>query len=506
MERNATGVRLAAAQSPAGAGIAQVPIDILAHADFSGRLRHSRRYPGYAAFATAVDALRRGNPAGTVLLDAGDAFSTTFWGGSSCVKAVSLLGTDAMALGNHEFDRGPAFLNACIGGADFPILCANIVERASGARIPGTKPYVLLEKAGVRIGVLGITTEYTPYMVTAASFAPYEARSAVEACRRFLPELRRAGAEIVVLLAHVPFYIDGTDVSGELVDLLRQIPPVDVCIGGHIPGDYAGLQGDTVLLKGGFSGKSLCHAHLLFDRRTRRIVDRSCRVLQTDAAAVPAEPYRAYEEAVTAPFRGFFEDVLATTDETWSIRLSAETRLGNFLAGCVQEAAGTQIAYLNATSSGGSIEPGPVTAEDITSVMGFNDPILRAKITGAQLYRLFELVYEPERFGNNAGLMYAGLVVYADHTRPAFSKILRLTLADGTPVEPERVYTVATSEYMASGGNDTGAVACALDWRETGVRVYDALFDSIRRHGGMYVSPEQRMHEIGRPENDNSPF
>lgn len=484
-----------------------IPIDILAHADFSGRLRHSRHNLGYAAFGTLIDAMRRQNPAGTALLDAGDAFSTTFWGGEPCVGAVSLLGTDAMTLGNHEFDRGPAFLNDCIERADFPILCANIVERATGARIPNTKPFVILEKAGVRIGVVGITTEYTPYMVTASSFAPYAAQSAVEACRRFVPEVRQAGADIVVLLAHVPFYIEADgSATGELIDILSEIPPVDVCIGGHIPGDYAGRIGDTIVLKGGFGGASLCHAHLLFDPKARRIVERTGRIVENGMPAEPAEPYRSYEARVTGPFQSFFEDVLTTTDETWSIRLSAETRLGNFLAGCVQEAAGTDIAYLNGTSAGGSIRPGPVTAEDITSVMGFNDPILRARITGEQLYRLFELVYEPERFGNNAGLMYAGIVVYADHTKPAFSKIQRITLCDGTPVDPAREYTVATSEYMASGGNDTLEVAGALDWRETGVRMYDALFASIRRHGGLYVAPGQRLHEIGRPENDNSPF
>ena len=65
---------------------------------------------------------------------------------------------------------------------------------------------------------------------------------------------------------------------------------------------------------------------------------------------------------------------------------------------------------------------------------------------------------------------------------------------------------MATSEYMASGGNDTSEVAGALDWHETGVRMYDALFASIRRHGGLYVAPGQRLHETGRPENDNSPF
>ena len=484
-----------------------IAIDILAHADFSGRLRHSRHNLGYAAFGTAVETLRRQNPAGTVLLDAGDAFSTNFWGGAPCVDAVSLLGTDAMTLGNHEFDRGQAFLNDCIRRADFPILCANIVEKATGDRISGTKPFVLLERAGVRIGVVGITTEYTPYMVTASSFLPYAAQSAVEACRSAIPAVRAAGADIVVLLAHVPFYIeeDGS-ATGELIDILSAIPPVDVCIGGHIPGDYAGRIGDTIVLKGGFGGGSLCHAHLLVDPDTHRIVDRAGRVVLNGAIDEPLPAYRDYEERVTGPFQSFFEDVLATTDEAWSIRLSAETRLGNFLAGCVQEAAGTDAAYLNATSAGGSIRPGPVTAEDITSVMGFNDPILKARITGAQLYRLFELVYVPERFGNNAGLMHAGLVVYADHTKPAFSKIQRITLPDGTPLDPAREYTVATSEYMASGGNDTSEVAGALDWHETGVRMYDALFASIRHHGGLYVAPGQRLQETGRPENDNSPF
>lgn len=484
-----------------------ISIDILAHADFSGRIKRSRRNPGFAAFGAAIEAVRRENPEGTLLLDAGDAFSTTFWAGAPCVKAVSLLKTDAFALGNHEFDRGRNFLNDCIALADFPVLCANIVERETGALIPGTKPYVILEKAGVKIGVLGVTTEYTPYMVTASSFAPYEAGSCALACKTYIPEMRRAGAEVIVLLAHIPFYVAASgDISGELVELLQEIPEVDVCIGGHIPGDYAGLLGSAVVLKGGFGGHSLCRARLWIDPQTRRIVRRSCDVLQNDGKAAPVAAYEEHEAQVTAPFRSFFEDVLATADETWAIRLSAETKLGNLLADCMLSAAGTDIAYMNATSSGGRIEPGPVTAEDMSSVMGFDDPIFRARITGAKIYELFELVYVPERFGNNAGLLYAGLVVYADHTKPAFSKIRAITLADGTPIDREKTYTVATSEYMASGGNDTGQVANALRWEKLPIHIYEAIFAHVRKLGKLSVSPERRMHEIGRPENDNSPF
>ena len=61
--------------------------------------------------------------------------------------------TDVMTLGNHEFDRGPAFLDSCISACPFPVLCANVRRKADGAPVPGTKPWVLLERCGVRIGL-----------------------------------------------------------------------------------------------------------------------------------------------------------------------------------------------------------------------------------------------------------------------------------------------------------------------------------------------------------------
>lgn len=484
-----------------------VKIDILAHADFSGKLRKTKRTPGHAVFGAAVERIRRENPEGTLLLDAGDEFSTNFWGGAPMVGAVSRIGTDAMTLGNHEFDRGRDFLNDCIAAADFPILCANITERNTGKGIPGTRPWVILEKQGVRIGILGLTTAYTPYMVTAAAFAPYEAHACAAAACKYVPELRAAGAEIVVVLAHIPFYVDKDGgLSGELIDLLREIPAVDVCIGGHIPGDYAGFFGSTLVLKGGFGGASLCHAALEFDPEGRSLTKCSGRVLLTDWDAAPVPALLAYADRITGPFEDFFEKPLAVTDEAWFIRLSAETRLCNYLAQCVQEGAEADFAYLNATSASGSIMPGSVTAQDIIAVMGFNDPVMKTQMTGRQIGELFELVYVPERFGNNAGLMYSGVIVYADHTKPAFHKIQKITLRDGTPMDPDHLYTVASSEYMASGGNDTAQVAGKLQWQKTGKRMHDLIFASLEKYGCMKVSDEQRMHEIGRPENDNAPF
>jgi 2',3'-cyclic-nucleotide 2'-phosphodiesterase (5'-nucleotidase family) len=484
-----------------------IPIDVLGHADYAGRLRKKKDCPGLALFGVQIDKIRDANPEGTLLLDAGDNFCAKFWPGLPVVEALSVIGTDVMTLGNHEFDYGQEFLEDCIAHAGYPILCANITEKATGDLVKGVKPWVMLERQGIKIGVLGLTTEYTPYMVTAPMFAPYEAHPCVPLCRQYIPEMRAAGAQIVIVLSHFPFYIDDDgNISGELYDVLANIPPVDVFIGGHIPGDYAGTVLGAAVLKGGFSGVSLPHARLWFDPERNEVVRKECRVYQTDMNAEVKEEYKAYADKVTAPFNEFFDTVLGIAEEEWVLHLSEETKLGNFLADCMLEAAGTQFAYMTATSAYGSIEPGPVTAEDLTSVCGFNDPIYTAEITGRQLWDLFEKVFDPEVYGNNAGLLYSGFIVHADHTKPAYSKIQAITLRDGTPLEMDGKYSVASSEYMASGGNGTAQIANALTWKKTDTLVWDAMFAYLRKYGRMRISPEQRMYEIGRPENNNAPF
>lgn len=484
-----------------------IQIDILGHADYAGQLRQYKTDPGLAHFGTQIDNIRDTNPDGTLLLDSGDEFTANFWGGIPVVEALSLLKTDVMTLGNHEFDNGQAFIEECIAHADYPILCANITEKATGKPVKGVKPWVIIEKKGVKIGILGFTTEYTPFMVTAPMFAPYQVHACVPLAQQYIAEMKDAGAQILVILAHFPFYIDEDgNISGELYDVLANIPHVDVFIGGHIPGDYADIVLNTAVLKGGFAGISLPHARLWFDPARNEVVRKECCVYQTQTRGEVKEVYRTFADKVTAPYKALFDTVLGIAEEKWVLHLSEETKLGNFLADSMLEADGTQFAYMNATSAGGSIEPGPVTTEDLMSVSGFNDPIYTAEITGKQLWDLMELVFVPERYGNNAGLLFSGFIVHADHTKPAFHKIQAITLRDGTPLEPDKKYTIASSEYMASGGNDTSLIAKALTWKNTGILFWDAMFDYLRKYGKMRISPEQRMYEIGRPENNNAPF
>lgn len=484
----------------------ELVFDILAHADFSGRLRRSKATPGLAAFSATVESVRTLNPEGTLLLDAGDHFSVNLWGGLPMVKASNLMGTDVMTLGNHEFDRGSAWLEECIAACEFPVLCANIRYK-DGRPIKGTQPYVILERQGVKFGVVGLATEYTPYMVEKTAFEPFEVLSSVEMARRFIPEMRERGAEVIIALTHHPFYIeeDGT-ISGELWDFLTNIPPVAICIGGHIPGDYAQIINGTCVLKAGFAGESLGHVRLVFDTETRQIKSQECRIILTDWNSVGRDDVVAYARSVTDPFEPYFNEPLSRAEEEWVMTLARESKLGDFLADAMRFGGQTEIAYMNATSACGMIEPGVVTRETITLVSGYNDPVCVGEISGEQLYRLMELVYEPERFGNNAALVISGFHVEVDHTKPSPHKIIRLTLPDGTPIERERKYSVATSAYMASGGNDTSEIASQIKWRQLDLRYHDAVFAYCKTMNVIKVEDYPRFKENGTPENNNAPF
>ena len=210
-------------------------IDLLAHADFHGQFREEEDSPGLSRFYHTIESIRLKNPQGSLLFDAGDE-SKCLWHGKAVYDGLGLIGTDAMVLGNHEFDAGRDELERCIrwGSEHFPMLCANVAYKNDHELLEGIKPYVIMEKAGIRIGILGLTSSYTPHIVEKSAFADFEILDSVQTIRHYVPLMKEEGAELIILLTHFPFYPDET---GELFDVFNAIRelPIDVLIGGHIP-------------------------------------------------------------------------------------------------------------------------------------------------------------------------------------------------------------------------------------------------------------------------------
>lgn len=470
-------------------------LDIITQTDFAGAIDETYHCPGAARLAEYLEQLRRENPHGTLVLDAGDILCAApicnLTDGTPVVQVCNALGFDAMALGNHEFDNGYEAMCRVLSKAQFPILCANIRREDTGDLLPFAKPWIMLERQGIRIAVIGLTTAYTPYMVK--SFTGFTVQSPAEALRKLLPQVRHAGADLTVVLGHLPCTMEGNQPAGELWETYHTAPDVDVMIGGHNLGDIACIHDDTVFVKAGFSAATVGHIRLELNEH-KQILRREVHTLDLMAADIPKnKPVQALVDALMEPFRPRLNRPLAQLPVRLEVDCWRECALGNFYTAGLAAAAGAEIGFFNATSIFGFMPAGTVTEEMVTHVMCFDEDIYSGFMTGSQLRALFSRTYEWDHWKNNRGLQFTGLRVVVDSRLPEDLRVLSLMLADGTPVEPDKKYHVATTDYIALGGNDYRGITDAVDWKNTHVRTHPYFVEYLEKLGSLPHETDGRL-------------
>ena len=166
---------------------------------------------GMSARKTVIDSIRREVAAAggySLLLDGGDVNTgvpeSDLQDAVPDFKGMNLLGYQAMAVGNHEFDKPPGILRMQRDLAQFPMLSANIYEH--GKRM--FDPYKVFDLGGLRVGVMGLTTEDTYKMVLPDNVKNIEFRNAAAEAARVVPELR-GKADVVIAATHMGHYENG---------------------------------------------------------------------------------------------------------------------------------------------------------------------------------------------------------------------------------------------------------------------------------------------------------
>lgn len=479
-------------------------LDFIGHTDFAAAVRDSYHCPGAAKLAAVFNHYRRQNPEGLCLLDAGDVLVAApiinLTDGTQVIEIVNLFGYDAMTLGNHEFDHGAEKMQRVLGHASFPLLCANIIERATGQLLPYVAPFVIVEKKGVKIGILGVTTEYTPFMVKEDAFAPFEVTSVIDACNRTIPEMKARGAEIVVVLGHLPGKIeaDGT-FAGEMAHVAEQVAGIDILFGGHNQGDIALVANGIICSKTGFSAQSIGHIRIAYDPGSGKIECLANEIIPVlhDRLGLAPEPLMAREvDRILAPYLPKLDEVVGTAEDDLIVSASAECSLGNFFTDCYREVCDAQIGLMNSTSCFGYMPKGPITAEMIMWVMCFDDHLYRGRMTGKQLRAMLERTYESRHMSLNGSLQLSGLRVVLDSSLADGKRIVSIVTVDGTPLQEEAEYCVATSAYIASGGNDYRDIIEQTTWERTDLMAHATLIDKMRERGTLNATIEGRIVDL----------
>ena len=183
-------------------------------------------FGGAARLKTMVDQVRaEGDP--VLLLDAGDQFQGTLfytqYKGGEAQEMMNLLGYQAMAVGNHEFDDGPGNLGSFINGATFSVLSANIDASAEPELAGKVQPSTIVEVSGEKIGVVGYTTEDTPILSSPGPNVKFNnIETSVQAA---VDNLRRQGVDKIIAVSHAGFARDRI--------VAATVTGLDIIVAGH---------------------------------------------------------------------------------------------------------------------------------------------------------------------------------------------------------------------------------------------------------------------------------
>lgn len=448
-----------------------------------------------------------------LLLDAGDAFQGTLffnqWQGEEEAYFMNALGYQAMAIGNHEFDSGPAALANFINKANFPVLSANIDASAEPALAGLIQPYTVLAVAGEQVGVFGLTTPATTYISSPGPNVQFADPTATAAAT--VATLAGMGIDKIVLLSHLGYVED--------LALAAAVDGIDVIIGGHshtplgpMPGAVGPYptvvnspSGDTVLVVSAFEwGKYLGRLDVSFTSDGK--------IAGYVGAPIFIDTRFAEDPAIAADVARFAEPIVqlkATVIGSSSVRLegtraivrSRETNLGNLICDALlwkTAAEGTQVCITNGGGIRASIPAGNVTMGQVLEVLPFGNLIATMQLKGEDLWAALENGVSRWQFGDGRFPQVGGLRYIFDPTRPAGARIVAVQVLgpDGLyrPLDRNALYKVVTNDFLRRGGDGYSAFQTkAIDPYDAGAVMADAVAEYIGLNSPVAPAVEGRI-------------
>ena len=494
-------------------------ITILHTNDHHGRFwKNSDGEYGLSAQKTVVDQVRKEVAAagGHVLLLSGGDINTgvpesDLQDAVPDFKGMNLLGFDAMAVGNHEFDKPRAVLNMQRELATFPMLSANIYDQ--GQRM--FAPYKIFNVGGVRVGVMGLTTEDTFKMVLPDNVKGVEFRSVIHEAAKVVPELR-AKADVVIAATHMGHYtngLHGTQAPGD-VEMARAVKGIDLVVGGHsqnptcmkaenvrddayVPGTPCApdRQNGTWIVQAHEWGKYVGRADFTYRNGEFKLVHYALIPinLKKTVQGADGKPAKAFYTseiaedpamlAVLTPYQNIGQEKLgipvgssdARIEGDRSIIRAQPAAMGVLVGLSMLAKTRADFAVVNAGGVRDSLPAGPLTYKDVLKVQPFGNTIATVEVTGTEVMDYLNATAKMTA-GSGAFPQFAGIrLVIAD------GKVSSASIR-GVPVQPTTTYRMAINNFQAVGGDGYPKLVAHPSYTNTGFVDADVLRGYITSH------------------------
>jgi len=432
---------------------------------------------GFAELSRIIDsvrAARREAHTPTFLLDAGDVMTGNpitereYAGamGGALFAMMNMMGYDVWCPGNHDFDVSQANLRALGRIAHFPMVCANVVDTLG--RYPvGNVPYVILERGGFRIGVIGIMSQDLYNLVNQANLAGIRVLSPVETARRFVDSLR-GRADITIALTHEGVEDDSALAAG--------VSGLALIVGGH---SHTRLRHPRVvhgvpIVQTGSNAENLGVVDLTLDGTTVT----ACQGILIQLWIPPAReasPVAALADSMQREIDRDYDAVIGTLRGNWT-RSESQNALGTFLADAQREAAHAEVGFMNNGGIRRDVAAGPLTKKTLFEILPFRNILATFQLSGAELRSV--LAYDVE---TRPGIQVAGISGVWRRGEGGRVEFTSVTVG-GKPLDDGRMYRCAASDFFIGEAKRYIGIAVAQPYflQET---VFAAVEKIVRARG-----------------------
>jgi 5'-nucleotidase len=477
-------------------------VQVLQLSDLHGAIEASASNIGAAVLASAF-ANDRKNTAATVTVSSGDNIGaappiSTEFEEMPTIESMNLMKFDASTFGNHEHDRNLAHVQKVIGASDFEWISSNYGDSSLAVLKSGTKAaksFTIIERGGVKIGIVGANTETTieqvfpgnlDYTDAAGVKRTIQIEAGVTGINAAIVAAKKAGADLVVAVIHQGWSESVGGVSvGVLNEMATEIKGAAAIYGGHshqtfttvVPGAKAStgtLVGQTLN-----AGVEYTRSQICVNTSSNRVLGSSIETIKKAAVATvvadapTAALVKKYKDQMTGKLDAKIGTVAGTFPRggTPAVERSGENPMGIYIADLLRAKYKTDFALTN----GGGIRdtfpaktytpvdtklvrtgtgPLDVTLGDALTVYPFGNQVATTVVTGENLWKALENGVGGNYPGDGRFPQISGFKFTFDPTKAIGSRIVSVTKNDGTAIAKDQtVYTLTTLDFIIYGGD-----------------------------------------------------
>jgi len=357
-----------------------------------------------------------------LVLSGGDMWTgpaiSTWFRGEPMVEVMNAMGYDAAAIGNHEFDFTVSGLKERLLETNFPLLSANIVEKSTGMIPSFAEPYIMKEVSGIKIGIIGLSSITTPYTSFPAYVQDFDFITYKDALDTFAPEVNDKGADMIIVIGHLCGF--------EMEALIQTAKEYNIVMigGGHCHQEIARVVDGVLIIQGGAEMQGFGRVVLSYNTGTKEVSFPNFEYLPNNIGY----SNKAIEQIVQKWKTKVSEQLDNTIGYCSETIFQSSIKMGNMVVDSwFYSFPEADISIANSGSIRQDIAQGDVTVESIVSLLPFENFILELDLTGAEVIDV------------SGGYLIGGMTTINGYS-----------LSDGTPIHPDSIYSVLTTDYLYS--------------------------------------------------------